>query len=57
LSAAPFVELRNISKYFAKVIANHDVSMQIHKGAAGSAGGKRGWEKHHHEGALRPLQG
>lgn len=32
LSAAPFVELRNISKYFAKVIANKDVSMQIRKG-------------------------
>jgi ABC-type uncharacterized transport system ATPase subunit len=32
LSAAPFVELRNISKYFAKVIANQDVSMQIRKG-------------------------
>lgn len=32
LAAAPFVELRNISKYFAKVIANKDVSMQIRKG-------------------------
>lgn len=32
MSEAPFVELRNISKYFAKVIANHDVSMQIRKG-------------------------
>jgi ABC-type uncharacterized transport system ATPase subunit len=32
LSTAPFVELRNISKYFAKVIANQDVSMQIRKG-------------------------
>ncbi len=32
VSDAPFVELRNISKYFAKVIANHDVSMQIRKG-------------------------
>lgn len=32
MSDAPFVELRNISKYFAKVIANHDVSMQIRKG-------------------------
>ena len=32
MSAAPFVELRNISKYFAKVIANQDVSMQIRKG-------------------------
>lgn len=32
MSAAPFVELRHISKYFAKVIANHDVSMQIRKG-------------------------
>jgi simple sugar transport system ATP-binding protein len=32
LSATPFVELRNISKYFAKVIANQDVSMAIRKG-------------------------
>lgn len=32
MSAAPFIELRNISKYFAKVIANKDVSMQIRKG-------------------------
>jgi simple sugar transport system ATP-binding protein len=32
LSAVPFVELRNISKYFAKVVANQDVSLQIHKG-------------------------
>jgi simple sugar transport system ATP-binding protein len=32
LSAPPFVELRNITKYFAKVIANQDVSMQIRKG-------------------------
>ncbi len=32
MSTAPFVELKNISKYFAKVIANKDVSMQIHKG-------------------------
>ena len=32
MSAAPFVELRNISKYFAKVIANQDVSLQIRKG-------------------------
>ena len=32
MPAAPFVELRNISKYFAKVIANKDVSMQIREG-------------------------
>ena len=32
MSAAPFVELRNINKYFAKVIANQDVSLQIRKG-------------------------
>ena len=32
MSAPPFVELRNISKYFAKVIANHDVSVQIRRG-------------------------
>jgi simple sugar transport system ATP-binding protein len=32
LSAAPFVELKNISKYFAKVIANQDVSLEIRKG-------------------------
>ena len=32
MSAAPFVELRHISKYFAKVIANQDVSLQIRKG-------------------------
>jgi simple sugar transport system ATP-binding protein len=32
VSAAPFVELRHISKYFAKVIANQDVSLQIRKG-------------------------
>jgi len=32
LSAPPFVELRHVSKYFAKVIANQDVSMQIRKG-------------------------
>lgn len=28
----PFVELRNISKYFARVIANKDVSFTINKG-------------------------
>lgn len=28
----PFVELRSISKYFARVIANKDVSFTIHKG-------------------------
>lgn len=28
----PFVELRNISKYFAKVVANKDVSLEIRKG-------------------------
>ncbi len=32
MPAAPFVELRNISKYFAKVVANQDVSLQIRKG-------------------------
>ncbi len=32
MSAAPFVELKHISKYFAKVIANQDVSLQIRKG-------------------------
>lgn len=32
LSTAPFIELKNISKYFAKVIANKNVSMQIRKG-------------------------
>jgi simple sugar transport system ATP-binding protein len=32
VSAPPFVELRNISKYFARVIANQDVSLQIRKG-------------------------
>jgi simple sugar transport system ATP-binding protein len=32
LSAAPFVELKHVSKYFAKVIANQDVSLQIRKG-------------------------
>lgn len=32
MPAAPFVELKHISKYFAKVIANKDVSMQIRKG-------------------------
>lgn len=32
MSAPPFVELRHISKYFAKVIANQDVSLQIRKG-------------------------
>ena len=32
MSAPPFVELKHISKYFAKVIANQDVSMQIRKG-------------------------
>lgn len=32
MPTAPFVELKNISKYFAKVIANNDVSMQIRKG-------------------------
>jgi len=32
LPASPFIELRNINKYFAKVIANNAVSMQIHKG-------------------------
>lgn len=32
MSTAPFVELKNISKYFAKVIANNNVSMQIRKG-------------------------
>ena len=32
LPDTPFVELKNISKYFAKVIANQDVSMEIRKG-------------------------
>jgi simple sugar transport system ATP-binding protein len=32
LSTIPFIEIKNISKYFAKVIANQDVSFQIHKG-------------------------
>ncbi len=32
MSAAPFVELRAISKYFAKVVANQDVSLPIRKG-------------------------
>jgi len=32
LSETPFVELRHISKYFAKVVANQDVSMEIRKG-------------------------
>lgn len=32
MSTTPFIELKNISKYFAKVIANNDVSMQIRKG-------------------------
>lgn len=32
MSAAPFVELRNISKYFAKVVANQHVSLEIRKG-------------------------
>ena len=32
MSETPFVELRNISKYFAKVVANQDVSMEIRKG-------------------------
>ncbi len=29
---APFVELRNITKYFAKVIANKDISFSINRG-------------------------
>lgn len=32
MSETPFVELRNISKYFAKVVANQDVSLAIRKG-------------------------
>ncbi len=32
MSETPFVELRHISKYFAKVVANQDVSMEIRKG-------------------------
>ncbi|MCO5214411.1 MAG: ATP-binding cassette domain-containing protein, partial [Caldilinea sp.] len=32
MSETPFVELRNISKYFAKVVANQDVSLEIRKG-------------------------
>ncbi len=32
MSTIPFIEIKNISKYFAKVIANQDVSFQIHKG-------------------------
>lgn len=28
----PFVEIKNISKYFSKVVANQNVSFQIHKG-------------------------
>ena len=32
MSETPFVELRNISKYFAKVVANQDVSIEIRKG-------------------------
>lgn len=34
MSNTPFIEIRNISKYFAKVIANQDVSFQIRKGEA-----------------------
>jgi ABC-type uncharacterized transport system ATPase subunit len=45
LSAAPFVELRNISKYFAKVIANQDVSMQIRKGEVLALLGENGAER------------
>ncbi len=32
MSETPFVELRNISKYFAKVVANQNVSLEIRKG-------------------------
>ena len=32
MSVAPFIELRNISKYFSKVVANQDVSLEIRKG-------------------------
>ena len=42
MSEAPFVELRNISKYFAKVIANQDVSLQIRKGEVVALLGENG---------------
>lgn len=32
MTTTPFVEIKNISKYFAKVIANQDVSFQIRRG-------------------------
>ena len=32
MSNVPLIEISNISKYFAKVIANQEVSFQIHKG-------------------------
>lgn len=32
MSDTPFVELRNVSKYFAKVVANQNVSLQIRRG-------------------------
>jgi len=32
LAITPFIEIKNISKYFAKVIANQDVSFNINKG-------------------------
>jgi simple sugar transport system ATP-binding protein len=38
----PFFELRNISKYFAKVIANKDVSFSINKGEVLSLLGENG---------------
>ena len=51
MSETPCVELRNISKYFAKVVANQDVSLAIRKAlrldplAAAVVGAGYSWDK------------
>lgn len=52
----PFFELRNVSKYFARVVANKDISFSIQRGEVlAPVRGKRGGKKHGHEDSVRPL--
>jgi ABC-type phosphonate transport system ATPase subunit len=54
----PFFELKNVSKYFARVVANKDISFSVNRGrGAGTIGRKRGRKKHGYEDPLWPLQG
>ena len=40
----PFFELRNVSKYFARVVANKDISFSIQRGEVLALLGEN-WEK------------